>query len=143
MLTKDFNPWQNVDDFHSQTFADKSSELVQWPIKLWKAPIVSPYYHHANLLIAADCSAFSYPSFHDSFSKGKIPLICCMETDFDVMTKLSKILLSNDIKSVTVVKVDKDCCRGLTEAVMQAVKSSRLPVTVQVSTLFIDAEDVE
>lgn len=59
------------------------------------------------------------------------------------MTKLSKILINNEIKSVTVLKLDKDCCRGLTEAVMQAVKSSRLPVSLQVSTLFVDAEDVE
>jgi hypothetical protein len=67
MLTKDFNPWKNVDDFDTSMFADKSSELVQWPIKLWKAPIVLPYYHHAHLLVAADCSAFSYPAFHNAY----------------------------------------------------------------------------
>ena len=54
MHTKDFNPWKNMDEFDPKQFADKSSELVQWPIKLWKAPIVSPYYHHAHLLVAAD-----------------------------------------------------------------------------------------
>lgn len=75
MLTKNFNPWKNVDDFHPQMFDEMSSELVQWPIKLWKAPIVSPYYHHTHLLIAADRSAFSYPRFHDAYSKGKVLLI--------------------------------------------------------------------
>ena len=65
-----------------------------------------------------------------------------METDFDVMTKLSQIFLHNSIKSVTVVKTDKSCCGDLSLAVMQAAKSSRLPVPVQVSTIFIDAEDV-
>ena len=142
MLTKDFNPWKNVDSFDPNIFSDKSSELVQWPIKLWKAPVVSPYYHHAHLLIAADCSAFSYPNFHDTYARGKVTLICCMDTDFDVMTKLSQILLNNNIKSVTVVKTDKTCCADLTAAVMQSVKSSRLPVPVQVSTVFIDAEDL-
>ena len=72
----------------------------------------------------------------------KVTLICCMETDFDVMTKLSQIFLHNSIKSVTVVKTDKSCCGDLSLAVMQAVKSSKLPVPVQVSSIFIDTEDV-
>ena len=142
MVSKDFNPWKNLEDFDPDGFADKSSELMQWPIKLWKAPVVSPYYHHAHLLIAADCTAFSYPNFHNAYARGKVTLICCMETDFDVMTKLSKILLNNSVKSVTVVKTDKPCCADLTTAVMQAVKSSRLTIPMQVSTIFIDAEDM-
>ena len=142
MLTKDFNPWENVDNFDPNMFADKDIELVQWPIKLWKAPIVSPYYHHAHLLIAADCSAFSYPNFHNAYARGKVTLICCMDTDFDIMTKLSQIFLHNSIKSVTVVKTDKSCCGDLSLAVMHAVKSSKLPMPVQVSSIFIDAEDV-
>lgn len=142
MFKKNFNPWKNVDEFDPTQFADKSNELAQWPIKLWKAPVVSPYYHHAHLLIAADCSAFSYPNFHNVYSKGKLTLICCMDTDFDVMTKLSQILSNNSVKSITVVRTDKTCCADLTVAVMQAVKSSRLPLPVQVSTIFIDAEDM-
>lgn len=142
MFTKNFNPWKNVDEFDPTQFVDKSSELLQWPVKLWKAPIVSPYYHHAHLLIAADCSAFSYPNFHNAYAKGKVTLICCMDTDFDVMKKLSQILSNNSVKSVTVVKTDKSCCTDLSVAVMQAVKSSRLPIPVQVSTVFIDAEDL-
>lgn len=67
MLAKDFNPWKNIDEFNPMQFVDKSSELAQWPIKLWKAPIVSPYYHHAHLLIAADCSAFAFPGFHNMY----------------------------------------------------------------------------
>lgn len=142
MLTNDFNPWKNIDEYDPTQFADKSSELVQWPIKLWKAPVVSPYYHHAHLMIAADCSAFAYPDFYNVYAKGKVTLICCIDTDFDIMTKLSQILLNNTIKSVTVVKTDKPCCRDLSVAVMQAVKSSRFPVPVQVSTIFVEAEDV-
>lgn len=115
---------------------------MQWPIKLWKAPVVPSYYHHAHLLIATDCSAFAYPNFHNGYAKGKVTLICCIDTDFDIMTKLSQILRNNTIKSVTVVKTDKPCCRDLPMAVMQAVKSSIFPVPVQVSTIFVEAEDV-
>lgn len=80
--------------------------------------------------------------FHNGFSMGKVTLICCMDTDFDVMTKLSQILSYNSVKSVTVVKTDKLCCADLSTDVIQAVKSSRLPVPVQVSTVFIQAEDL-
>ena len=59
MITKDFDPWKNFNDFDPTEFEGQGSELKQWPIKLWKVPIVSPYYHRAHLLIAADCSAFA------------------------------------------------------------------------------------
>lgn len=65
-----------------------------------------------------------------------------MDTDFDVMTKLSQILSDNSVKSVTIVKTDKNCCADLSVAVMQASKASKLPIPVQVSTVFIDAEDL-
>lgn len=69
-------------------------------------------------------------------------LICCMESDFDVMTKLSEIILNNDIRSVTVVKTDKSCCADLTDAVKRAAKLSKIPIPIQVPTVFINAEDV-
>ena len=142
MITKDFDPWKNFNDFDPTEFEGQGSELKQWPIKLWKAPIVSPYYHRAHLLIAADCSAFAYPNFLRAYACGKVVLTCCTESDFDIMTKLSEILLHNDVKSITVVKTDKPCCTDLTSAVMQAAKSSHLPVPIQAATVFIDAEDV-
>ncbi len=138
-----FNPWQKVDNFDPAMFEGLDSMPPQWPIKLWKAPVVSPYYHHAHLLIASDCSAFFCPAFHNTYARGKVPLICCMDTDFDIMTKLSKIFLNNDIHSVSVLKLDRDCCRDLTKAVIQAVKSSHLPVPMQVSTIFVNAEEIE
>ena len=142
MITKDFDPWKNFNDFDPTEFEGQGSELKQWPIKLWKAPIVSPYYHRAHLLIAADCRAFAYPNFHRAYACGKVVLTCCTESDFDIMTKLSEILLHNDVKSITVVKTDKPCCTDLTSAVMQAAKSSHLPVPIQAATVFIDAVDV-
>ena len=143
MIPKDFNPWKHFDNYHEQMFDDKSSDLLQWPIKLWKVPVVSPYFHHAHLLIAADCSTFSCPTFHDKLSKGKIPLICCPDSDFDITTKLEKIFSHNEIASVTIVKMDKPCCRDLTDDVFLAAKMSRLPIPIQVTCLFVEAEEVD
>ena len=143
MMTNDFNPWKNVDNYGAHLFAGKDSELVQWPIKLWKVPVVSPYFHRAHLLIAADCSAFSCPTFHDFLSRGQIPLICCPEADFDITTKLSAIFSHNEIYSATVVQMDALCCKDLTDCVMKAAKSSRLPVPIQVTNVFVEAEEVD
>ena len=142
MIGKDFNPWKHFDNYYEQMFDDKSSDLPQWPIKLWKVPVVSPYFHHAHLLIAADCSAFSCPTFHNRLSKGKVALICCPDSDFDIATKLGDIFTNNEIASVTVVKMEKSCCADLTNFVFQAAKMSRLPVPIQVTNLFVNAEDV-
>ena len=137
-----FNPWKHFDNYQQRLFEENSNELQQWPIKLWKVPSVSPYFHHAHLLIAADCSAFSCPNFHDKLSRGKVTLICCPESDFDIVTKLESIFSNNEIASVTVVKMEKSCCSDLVDHVFRAAKMSHLPVPIQVTTLFVDAEDV-
>jgi hypothetical protein len=105
-------------------------------------PEVSPYFHHAHLLIAADCSAFACPTFHDKLSKGKVPLICCPATDFDITTRLEKIFSHNEIASVTVIKMEKSCCQELLDFIFRAAKMSHLPIPIQVTNLFVDAEDV-
>jgi len=143
MITRDFNPWKHYENFHEEMFRDKTSDLPQWPIKLWKVPAVSPYFHHAHLLIAADCSAFSCPTFHDKLSKGKVPLICCPESDFDIATKLEKIFSHNEIASVTVIKMDKPCCSDLLDYVFRAAKMSHLPIPINVTCIFTDAEEVD
>ena len=137
-----FNPWKHYNNYSEQIFEDKSSELPQWPIKLWQVPEVSPYFHHAHLLIAADCSAFACPTFHDRLSKGKVPLLCCPATDFDITIRLEKIFSNNEIASVTVVKMEKDCCQDMLDCVFRAAKMSRLPIPIIVTNLFVDAEDV-
>ena len=141
-MSEIFNPWKHYENYNEEMFLGKSSEMIQWPIKLWQVPIVSPYFHHAHLLIAADCSAFSCPNFHDKLSKGKLPLICCPASDFDITTQLEKILSHNEIASITVVKMEKSCCSDLLDYVLRAAKMSRLPVPIQVTNLFVDAEDV-
>ena len=142
MIGNTFNPWKHCDQFNEQIFEDKTSDLTQWTIKLWQVPEVSPYFHHAHLLVAADCSAFACPTFHDKLSKGKLPLLCCSATDFDIATKLGKIFSLNEIASLTVVKMEKKCCRDMLDYVLEAAKMSKLPVPIQVTTLFVDAEDV-
>ena len=142
MIGHDFNPWKHFDNYDERMFGDKTSDLPQWPIKLWQVPEVSPYFHCAHLLIAADCSAFACPTFHEIIAKGKVPLLCCPAADFDITTKLEKIFSHNEIASVTVVKMEKACCQDLLDYVFRAAKMSRLPVPIQVTNLFVDAEDV-
>ena len=142
-MTSGFNPWKNVHEFDATEFLDKSNELLQWPIKLWQVPAVTPYFHGAHLLVAADCSAFSSPGFHESLSRGKIPVICCPAQDYDITSKLSDILSHNDIRSITVAKMEAECCADLVDMVKAAAKLSRLPVPIQVTNLFITAEIVD
>ena len=137
------NPWRNFDEFDPSSFEGQSSEPPQWPIKLWKAPVTSPYFHKAHLLVAADCSAFSYVNFHAVYAAGKVPLICCPATDFDITSRLADILKHNDVRSVTVVQMEAPCCKDLKEYVRQAVVHSHLPVPVQLATVFTPGEDLE
>lgn len=142
-MENQFNPWKHLDAFSKVRFDEQSNELLQWPIKLWQVPVVTPFFHGAHLLVAADCSAFSYPGFHNNLSRGKIPLICCPAQDYDISAKLSDILSHNDIKSITVVKMEAECCTDLESMVRDAAKLSRLPIPVQITNLLIDAEIVD
>lgn len=143
MISVAYNPWKHYDNYHEEMFNDKTSELPQWPVKLWKTSVTSPYFHQAHLLIAADCSAFACPTFHDKLSRGKVPLICCPESDFDITTILEKIFSNNEIASVTVVKMDKPCCSDLIDYVLRAAKLSRHPIPINVTCIFTDAEEVD
>ena len=142
MIDSSFDPWKNINEFYATEFAGKSGELKQWPVKLRNAPVVSPYYHHAHLLIAADCSAFIFPEFHEAYACGKVTLSCCMETDDQIEEKLENIILCNDIVSITVLKAAKDCCNGLGQTVIKAANRSKLPIPVKVSSVSVLAEDV-
>ena len=117
-------------------------QLQQWPVKLWKIPATSPYFHHAHLLILSDCAAIAYKNLPQTLV-GRLPLLCCLENDFDVSLKLTEILRNNDIKSITVVRMDAPCCADLTDLVMQANRQSRKNVPIRATTAFIDCEIVE
>ena len=111
------------------------SRLSQWPVQIKLVPVNAPYFDGADLLIAADCTAYAYGSFHNDFIKDKITLIGCPKLDsVDYSEKLTAIFAVNDIKSVTVVRMQVPCCGGIQTAVQNAVAASgkNIPVTVTV-----------
>ena len=119
-----------------QDAAPARSELVQWPVQIKLVPVSAPYFHHANLLVAASCSAFACGDFHGRFMKKKITLIGCPKLDgVNYAEKLTEIIKQNDIKSVTVVRMEVPCCGGLEHAVKTALQNSKKFIPWQVVTL--------
>lgn len=101
------------------------SALTQWPVQIKLVPVNAPCFKNADLLIAADCTAFSYGDFHQKFIRGRVTLIGCPKLDEgDYAEKLTEILMQNDIHSVTVVRMEVPCCGGIENAVKRAVQSS-------------------
>ncbi len=121
--------------------AAPASQLTQWPVQIKLAPLKAPYFKNANLLIAADCSAYAYGNFHNEFMKNKVTLIGCPKLDEgDYSEKLSEIIRQNDIKSVTIVRMEVPCCGGLTFAVQQALQKSGKFIPWNVITISTDGE---
>ena len=115
------------------------SRLAQWPVQIKLAPVNAPYFSGAKLLIAADCTAYAYAAFHERFIKGHITLIGCPKLDaVDYSEKLTEILLRNDIKSVTVVRMEVPCCGGLEHAAKTALQKSGKFLPWQVVSLSTD-----
>ena len=115
------------------------SQLGNWPVQIKLAPVNAPYFSGARLLIAADCTAYSYANFHDEFIKGKVTLIGCPKLDsIDYSEKLTQIIAQNDIESVTIVRMEVPCCGGLEMAVKKALQDSGKFIPWQVVTLSID-----
>ena len=115
------------------------SRLNQWPVQIKLLPANAPFYNGAKLLIAADCTAYSYANLHEEFMKGKITLIGCPKLDMvDYTEKLTEIISSNDIKSVTVVRMEVPCCGGLQAAAEQALRNSGKFIPWQVVTISRD-----
>lgn len=118
-----------------------SSQLRQWPVQIKLAPVTAPYFDGAKLLIAADCTAYAYANFHEDFIKGKITLVGCPKLDaVDYSEKLTEIIASNDIKSVTIVRMEVPCCGGLEHAAVTALKNSGKFIPWQVTTISIDGK---
>jgi len=98
----------------------------QWPIQLKLMPITAPYYQNANLLIAADCTAFIYPNFHQEFLKDNVLVIGCPKLDqIDYSEKLSEMIKNNSIKKITLVRMEIPCCSGLEKAIQNAISISQ------------------
>jgi len=120
------------------------SQLQQWPVQIKLVPINAPYFDGANLLVAADCTAYAYANFHNDFIKNKITLIGCPKLDEgDYSEKLTAILANNNIKSVTVVRMEVPCCGGIQNAVVTALKNSGKMIPWQVVTISTAGEILE
>ncbi|MDR1801584.1 MAG: 4Fe-4S binding protein [Lachnospiraceae bacterium] len=115
---------------------ETTSELRQWPVQIKLVPINAPYFDGANLLIAADCVAYARANFHTEFMRGKITLIGCPKLDeVDYSEKLTEIIKRNNIKSLTIVRMEVPCCGGIEHAATAALKNSGKFIPWQVVTL--------
>ena len=116
--------------------APTESQLRQWPVQIKLVPVQAPYYENAELLIAADCTAYAYAGFHQDFMKGNITLMGCPKLDsIDYTEKLTEIIRQNTIKNVTVVRMEVPCCGGIEQAVVNAVQNSGKKIPCQIITL--------
>ncbi len=115
------------------------SQLQNWPVQLKLAPVKAPYFDGARLLIAADCTAYAYAAFHNDFLQGRVALIGCPKLDgVDYSEKLAQIFLQNDIREVTVVRMEVPCCGGLEFAVQRAVENCGKDLRWRTVTVNID-----
>ena len=119
--------------------AVQESRLSQWPVQIKLVPVNAPYFDGAKLLIAADCTAYAYAAFHERFMRGHITLVGCPKLDsVDYAEKLTEIIRKNDVKSVTVVRMEVPCCGGLERAAVTALKNSGKFIPWQVVTVTLD-----
>ena len=115
------------------------SMLSQWPVQIQLAPIQAPYYQGAHLLIAADCTAYAYHEFHTAFMQGRITLIGCPKLDdAPYEEKLCAIFQQNDIKDITMVRMEVPCCGGMDRIIQQALAASGKQIPYRVETIALD-----
>jgi ferredoxin len=120
------------------------SELTQWPVQIKLVPVNAPYFENANLLVAADCTAFAYGDFHRRFIRGHVTLIGCPKLDEgDYAEKLTEIIKRNNIKSVTVVRMEVPCCGGIENAVKRALQASGKFIPWHVVVISTDGKILE
>lgn len=139
-------PGSNVKKIQRNSVVDTkipeiSSRLSQWPVQIKLAPINAPYFDGASLLIAADCTAYAYADMHADFIRGRIALIGCPKLDSaDHSEKLTEILRRNDIKDVTVVRMEVPCCGGIELAAKKAILQSGKDIPCRVTTISVSGE---
>lgn len=138
-------PGQQLHEFDSERRNDTPkaapvvSRLGQWPCQIKLVPVNAPYFDGADLLIAADCTAYAYAGIHEDFMKGKITLVGCPKLDsVDYSEKLGEIFRSNQIRSVTVLRMEVPCCGGMEMAAAKAAAGSGKTIPLQVVTLSMD-----
>lgn len=117
------------------------SQLGQWPCQIKLVPVNAPYFNGAKLLIAADCTAYAYANIHEDFMKGKVTLIGCPKLDsVDYSEKIMEIIRNNDIRSVTILRMEVPCCGGLEMAAKKALQESGKFIPWQTITISIDGK---
>lgn len=120
------------------------TQLRQWPVQIRLVPVNAPYFENANLLIAADCTAYAYGNFHNEFMKNNITIIGCPKLDdVDYSEKLTAILKNNNIKKVTIVRMEVPCCSGLANAAVHALKNCEKMIPWQVVTISTEGKILE
>lgn len=118
---------------------ERPSCLQQWPVQIKLAPLSAPYFNGADLLIAADCTAFAYASMHERFIKGHITLVGCPKLDsIDYSDKLTQIIANNDIASISVVRMEVPCCGGIVNAVETAIRQSGKSIPYDVTVVSVE-----
>lgn len=132
---------EREDSISSNNNVAVESMLSQWPVQIKLVPVNAPYFENANLLIAADCCAYAYGNFHREFIKNKVTVIGCPKLDdVDYAEKLTAIIKNNNIKSVTVVRMEVPCCGGIENAAKTAIKESGKFIPWQVVTISTDGK---
>ena len=141
-------PGSRMMELHKETASEQgtaplsvraASRLNQWPCQIKLLPTQAPFFDGAKLLIAADCTAYAYANIHEDFMKGKITVIGCPKLDaVDYSEKLTAIIRDNDVKSVTIVRMDVPCCGGLQRAAETALRNSGKFIPWQVVTISRD-----
>ena len=113
--------------------------MSQWPVQIKLVPVNAPYFEGANLLIAADCTAYAYSRFHEDFIRNRVTLIGCPKLDEgDYTEKLTAILSQNNIQSLTIVRMEVPCCGGIENAAKRALQASGKFIPWQVVTISVD-----
>ena len=132
-------PGVKMMEFGRESAAQESSgrqapQLRQWPVQLHLVSPSAPYLKNTDLLISADCAPFAYPNFHDDFLKGKALVILCPKLDESheaYIEKLAEIFANNNIKSITIARMEVPCCYGINMIVQEALKKSKAFIPVE------------
>ena len=123
----------------SENDSKTQSKLRQWPVQIRLMPVNSPSFENAELLIAADCSAYAYADFHNMFMKDKVTIIGCARLDgTDYAEKLTEIIKHNEIKNLTVIRMEMSCCKGIATSAMKAVRNSGKTISIKEVVIGLD-----
>lgn len=113
--------------------------LAQWPCQIKLVPTQAPFFNEAKLLVAADCTAYAYANMHEDFMRGRTTIIGCPKLDdIDYSEKLTEIIKNNEIKDVTIVRMEVPCCGGLEQATKNALQASGKFIPWQIVTISRD-----